>query len=106
MTRSGWVSLPIFPAVLGRCVAVLGGCAAALARSAGARGACTAFSRVMSRAGLSARRPWKTECRIWPPLVQPENDTSATSRGFTQWTPRPCPPATGVSAVSMRASFC
>jgi hypothetical protein len=44
----------------------------------------TGCSRVMLRAGLSSRRPWKTEWRIRPSGVHSPNETSATSVGRTQ----------------------
>ena len=47
----------------------------------------TGCSRVMLRAGLSSRRPWKTEWRIRPSGVHSPNETSATSVGRTQWPP-------------------
>jgi hypothetical protein len=42
-------------------------------------------SFVIADAGLSVRRPWKTEWRMRPSGVHSPNETSATSSGFTQW---------------------
>ena len=52
---------------------------------------------MISRAGLSSRRPRKAAWRRMPSAVQARNSTSATSSGLTQTTPR------AASAVSFSA---